>query len=79
MIQGKGLGWVAQHYGWDAGIYMVMGCGFGNYSVKLLWNVHLGMKKFQAPTSKPETQIFTRANLRETSRGPEPAQIPSSA
>jgi sugar phosphate permease len=40
MIQGKGLGWVAQHYGWDAGIYMVMGCTVvGIMLLSFLWNV----------------------------------------
>lgn len=40
MMQGKGLGWVAQHYGWDAGIYMVMGCTIlGIILLSFLWNV----------------------------------------
>jgi nitrate/nitrite transporter NarK len=40
MIQGKGLGWVAQHYGWDAGIYAVIGCTVaGMVLLAFLWNV----------------------------------------
>lgn len=26
VIQGKGLGWIAQHYGWDAGLWAVLVC-----------------------------------------------------
>lgn len=40
VIQGKGLGWIAQHYGWDAGLLAVLlstvaGIGL----LALLWNV----------------------------------------
>lgn len=40
VIQGKGLGWIAQHHGWDAGIYAVLGCTL--VAIALLaftWNV----------------------------------------
>jgi OPA family glycerol-3-phosphate transporter-like MFS transporter len=26
VIQGKGLGWIAQHYGWNAGFYAIIAC-----------------------------------------------------
>jgi len=26
VIQGKGLGWIAQEYGWNAGLWFVLGC-----------------------------------------------------
>ena len=40
MIQGKGLGWIAQHYGWDAGFYAVIGCtAAGMILLAFLWNV----------------------------------------
>jgi sugar phosphate permease len=40
VIQGIGLGWVAQHYGWDAGIYAVIGCILlGILLLSFLWNV----------------------------------------
>jgi sugar phosphate permease len=40
MIQGKGLGWIAQRYGWDAGIYAVIGCTMaGIILLCFLWNV----------------------------------------
>lgn len=39
VIQGKGLGVVAQHYGWDAGLYAVIGCIFlGTVLLAFLWN-----------------------------------------
>jgi OPA family glycerol-3-phosphate transporter-like MFS transporter len=40
VIQGKGLGWVAQHYGWDAGLWAVLACTL--VAIVLLaftWNV----------------------------------------
>ena len=40
VIQGKGLGWVAQHYGWDAGLVAVLGCTMiGIVLLAFLWNV----------------------------------------
>src|SRR6267154_1751172 len=40
IIQGKGLGWIAQHYGWDAGFYAVIGCtAAGMILLAFLWNV----------------------------------------
>ncbi|HWI56798.1 MAG TPA: MFS transporter [Bacillota bacterium] len=40
VIQGKGLGWVAQHYGWDAGLWAVLGCTFiGILLLAFTWNV----------------------------------------
>ena len=40
MIQGKGLGYIAQHYGWDAGIYAVILCTLaGIILLSFLWNV----------------------------------------
>ena len=40
VIQGKGLGWIAQHYGWDAGFYAVIGCtAAGMILLAFLWNV----------------------------------------
>jgi len=40
VIQGKGLGWVAQHYGWDAGIYAVIACTvLGIGLLAFTWNV----------------------------------------
>jgi OPA family glycerol-3-phosphate transporter-like MFS transporter len=40
VIQGKGLGWIAQHYGWDAGLYAVIICTvLGILLLALLWNV----------------------------------------
>jgi OPA family glycerol-3-phosphate transporter-like MFS transporter len=39
VIQGKGLGVIAQHYGWDAGLYAVIGCIFlGTVLLAFLWN-----------------------------------------
>lgn len=40
VIQGIGLGWIAQNYGWDAGLYAIIGCillGIG--LLAFLWNV----------------------------------------
>jgi OPA family glycerol-3-phosphate transporter-like MFS transporter len=40
VIQGKGLGWVAQHYGWDAGLLAVLLCTVAGIGLlALLWNV----------------------------------------
>lgn len=40
VIQGVGLGWIAQHYGWDAGIYAVIGCiMLGIVLLSFLWHV----------------------------------------
>lgn len=40
VIQGKGLGWMAQHYGWNAGIYAVIACTLvGLLLLALTWNV----------------------------------------
>jgi MFS transporter, OPA family, glycerol-3-phosphate transporter len=40
VIQGKGLGWVAQHYGWDAGLWAVLACTVaGIVLLAFLWNV----------------------------------------
>ncbi len=40
VIQGKGLGWVAQHYGWDAGLWAVVICTvLGIILLVFLWNV----------------------------------------
>ncbi len=39
VIQGKGLGVIAQNYGWDMGLYAVIGCVFlGTVLLALLWN-----------------------------------------
>jgi OPA family glycerol-3-phosphate transporter-like MFS transporter len=39
VIQGKGLGVIAQNYGWDAGLYAVIGCIFlGTVLLAFLWN-----------------------------------------
>lgn len=39
VIQGKGLGVIAQHHGWDAGLYAVIGCVFlGTVLLAFLWN-----------------------------------------
>lgn len=43
VIQGKGLGWVAQHYGWDAGLVAVLVCTVAGIALlALLWNVRPG-------------------------------------
>jgi sugar phosphate permease len=40
VIQGKGLGWVAQHYGWDPALWAVLGCtAMGIILLAFLWNV----------------------------------------
>lgn len=40
VIQGKGLGWIAQHYGWDAGMAAVLACTMiGIVLLAFLWNV----------------------------------------
>lgn len=40
VVQGKGLGWVSQHYGWDAGLWAVLICtGVATVLLAFLWNV----------------------------------------
>lgn len=40
VVQGKGLGWIAQHYGWDPAIVAVLVCtGVGMLLLALTWNV----------------------------------------
>ena len=40
VIQGKGLGWLAQHYGWDPALWAVLGCTMiGIILLACLWNV----------------------------------------
>jgi OPA family glycerol-3-phosphate transporter-like MFS transporter len=40
VIQGKGLGWVAQEYGWDAGLWTVLICtAIAMGLLAFLWNV----------------------------------------
>ena len=40
VIQGIGLGWLAQNYGWDAGLYAIIGCiVLGIVLLSFLWNV----------------------------------------
>ena len=40
VIQGKGLGWLAQHYGWDPALWAVLGCtAIGIILLAFLWNV----------------------------------------
>jgi OPA family glycerol-3-phosphate transporter-like MFS transporter len=40
VIQGKGLGWIAQHYGWDPALWAILGCtGIGIILLAFLWNV----------------------------------------
>jgi OPA family glycerol-3-phosphate transporter-like MFS transporter len=40
VIQGKGLGWVAQHHGWDAGLWFVLGAAaIALILLTFLWNV----------------------------------------
>jgi len=40
VIQGKGLGWTAQHYGWDAGLIAVLACTFmALVLLAFTWNV----------------------------------------
>jgi len=39
VIQGKGLGWIAQNYGWDAGLWAVLICtAAAALLLALLWN-----------------------------------------
>jgi OPA family glycerol-3-phosphate transporter-like MFS transporter len=40
VIQGKGLGWIAQNYGWNPALWSVVGCAFlGFVLLACLWNV----------------------------------------
>ena len=40
VIQGKGLGWISLHYGWDPALWAVLGCtAIGVILLSLLWNV----------------------------------------
>jgi len=40
IIQGKGLGWLAQNYGWDSALWAVVGCALiGVFLLAFLWNV----------------------------------------
>jgi OPA family glycerol-3-phosphate transporter-like MFS transporter len=40
VIQGKGLGWLAQHYGWNPALWAVLGCTFlGLLLLAFTWNV----------------------------------------
>jgi OPA family glycerol-3-phosphate transporter-like MFS transporter len=40
VIQGKGLGWVSLHYGWDPALWAVLGCtAMGVILLAFLWNV----------------------------------------
>ncbi|MGD0262857.1 MAG: MFS transporter, partial [Verrucomicrobiota bacterium] len=40
VIQGKGLGWLAQYYGWDPALWAVLGCtAIGIILLAFLWNV----------------------------------------
>ena len=40
VIQGKGIGWIAQHHGWDAALWSVVGCTvLGIVLLAFLWNV----------------------------------------
>jgi len=40
VIQGAGLGWLAQNYGWNAGLYAIIGCIIlGIVLLAFLWNV----------------------------------------
>jgi OPA family glycerol-3-phosphate transporter-like MFS transporter len=39
-IQGKGLGWIAQRYGWEPALWAVLGCTvIAILLLALLWNV----------------------------------------
>src|SRR6185369_16540949 len=39
-IQGKGLGWLAQHYGWNTALWSVVAAtGMGTVLLAFLWNV----------------------------------------
>ncbi|PWU08342.1 MAG: MFS transporter [Verrucomicrobia bacterium] len=43
VIQGKGLGWIAQRYGWDPALWAVLGCTFaGIILLAFTWNVRPG-------------------------------------
>jgi MFS transporter, OPA family, glycerol-3-phosphate transporter len=40
VIQGKGLGWISQHYGWNAGLWFVLGAtAIAMILLAFLWNV----------------------------------------
>jgi OPA family glycerol-3-phosphate transporter-like MFS transporter len=40
VIQGKGMGWLAQHYVWDPALWAVLGCtAIGIILLAFLWNV----------------------------------------
>ena len=40
VIQGKGLGWISLHYGWDPALWAVLGyTAIGVILLSLLWNV----------------------------------------
>jgi len=40
VLQGKGLGWIAQHYGWEPALWSVVGCTvLGIILLAFLWNV----------------------------------------
>lgn len=40
VIQGKGLGWIAQHYGWEPALWCVLGCTFvALVLLAFTWNV----------------------------------------
>ncbi len=40
VIQGKGLGWISQHYGWDPALWAILGCtAIGIILLAFLWNV----------------------------------------
>ncbi|MEO7299857.1 MAG: MFS transporter, partial [Verrucomicrobiota bacterium] len=39
-IEGKGIGWVTQHFGWNTALWCVLGCtAMGIILLALLWNV----------------------------------------
>jgi OPA family glycerol-3-phosphate transporter-like MFS transporter len=43
VIQGKGLGWVAQHYGWEPALWAVVGCtAIAIILLLFTWNVRPG-------------------------------------
>lgn len=40
VIQAQGLGWIAQHQGWETGLYWVLGCSaLGFFLLLFTWNV----------------------------------------
>ena len=40
VIQGKGIGWIAEHYGWDPASWAVLGCTLiGIILLAFTWNV----------------------------------------